>query len=405
MMITLAYVVIAFSSLHLPTKASNKRFKLSDLPVLKKWEIPSNHFAKHIGRKYKDLDQEKKRSTYWELKPEFTENELAWDEDPEKVKLDFNYKSFFEDDDDDKISGKKGYIPLEQETTYPNFAIGKKSAFFKDVDTASTGEKLLKKAKEVSKRRHVEHSQNKKKHAKKSRSRRSLIEEHDGEEEESVGYLSPSFFLENPTDNDEVDEEIRDKRAAIWSVVRKMQSSQYLQKNKKTSGSEPLKKRQLTKHVVQYPTPFISAKQNVSVVKKSNIVPKPNKELASNRRQKIAIINDIENAKKTVRSVLESKRKLKAGELGDEQGIESKDIRANVQPVKTSKDVKAVSRQNIIRPKTSLNVDPANVARAVSMAMEQLKRDKMWGKVFVHVRPSGQLKVMVQETRRMEDEK
>lgn len=96
---------------------------------------------------------------------------------------------------------------------------------------------------------------------------------------------------------------------------------------------------------------------------------------------------------------------MKAGELGDEQGIESKDIRANVQPVKTSKDVKAVSRQNIIRPKTSLNVDPANVARAVSMAMEQLKRDKMWGKVFVHVRPSGQLKVMVQETRRMEDEK
>lgn len=64
-------------------------------------------------------------------------------------------------------------------------------------------------------------------------------------------------------------------------------------------------------------------------------------------------------------------------------------------------------RQKIDHPtkeKQNLDQVPTNVARAVAMAMEQLKRDKMWGKVFVHVRPSGQLKVMVQETKKMEEE-
>ena len=58
----------------------------------------------------------------------------------------------------------------------------------------------------------------------------------------------------------------------------------------------------------------------------------------------------------------------------------------------------------IEKPKEKMKIVPANVARAVAMAMEQLKRDRMWGKVFVHVLPSGKLKVMVQETKKMPDE-
>ena len=61
-------------------------------------------------------------------------------------------------------------------------------------------------------------------------------------------------------------------------------------------------------------------------------------------------------------------------------------------------------RAEINKPKDKMKIVPANVARAVAMAMEQLKRDRMWGKVFVHVLPSGKLKVMVQETKKMPDE-
>ena len=69
---------------------------------------------------------------------------------------------------------------------------------------------------------------------------------------------------------------------------------------------------------------------------------------------------------------------------------------------------KTVSRQHISHPvlenkQSPDSINTANVARAVAVAMEQLKRDKMWGKVFVHVRPTGELKVMVQETRKMEE--
>ena len=32
----------------------------------------------------------------WELKPDFSANELDWEDDPEKIALDFNYKSFID---------------------------------------------------------------------------------------------------------------------------------------------------------------------------------------------------------------------------------------------------------------------------------------------------------------------
>ena len=76
-----------------------------------------------------------------------------------------------------------------------------------------------------------------------------------------------------------------------------------------------------------------------------------------------------------------------------------------------TKEVQISQRAKIESPgvdleksKEKVKIVPANVARAVAMAMEQLKRDRMWGKVFVHVLPSGKLKVMVQETKKMPDE-
>ena len=38
------------------------------------------------------------------------------------------------------------------------------------------------------------------------------------------------------------------------------------------------------------------------------------------------------------------------------------------------------------------------------MVVERLKRDEMWGKVFFHERSNGQLKVMVQETKKMKQQ-
>ncbi len=90
-------------------------------------------------------------------------------------------------------------------------------------------------------------------------------------------------------------------------------------------------------------------------------------------------------------------------------------VKANVSPVtkprvnQPTRGASLSQRAKIETPqanksKEKLKIVPANVARAVAMAMEQLKRDRMWGKVFVHVLPSGKLKVMVQETKKMPDE-
>lgn len=82
---------------------------------------------------------------------------------------------------------------------------------------------------------------------------------------------------------------------------------------------------------------------------------------------------------------------------------------AKLHPNQPTQGAVLSQRTNIETPqgnkaKDKMKIVPANVARAVAMAMEQLKRDRMWGKVFVHVLPSGKLKVMVQETKKMPDE-
>ena len=86
----------------------------------------------------------------------------------------------------------------------------------------------------------------------------------------------------------------------------------------------------------------------------------------------------------------------------------------NVEMTSLKKNADVGTRQQIAHPlaaetdvknekSSSDSINTANVARAVAVAMEQLKRDKMWGKVFVHVRPTGELKVMVQETKKMDE--
>lgn len=91
-----------------------------------------------------------------------------------------------------------------------------------------------------------------------------------------------------------------------------------------------------------------------------------------------------------------------------ERNVNPMALRTPTQPALISQRAKIESpRADIEKPKESkekMKIMPANVARAVAMAMEQLKRDRMWGKVFVHVLPSGKLKVMVQETKKMPDE-
>ena len=52
--------------------------------------------------------QEYKRSVDWELKPDFSANELDWDDDPEKIPLDFNYKSFIDGLEDFEYADKGG---------------------------------------------------------------------------------------------------------------------------------------------------------------------------------------------------------------------------------------------------------------------------------------------------------
>ena len=62
-------------------------------------------------------------------------------------------------------------------------------------------------------------------------------------------------------------------------------------------------------------------------------------------------------------------------------------------------------RQKIYHPakeKSILDRLPTNVAHTVAMVVERLKRDEMWGKVFVHERANGQLKVMIQEIKKKE---
>ncbi|XP_065663656.1 uncharacterized protein LOC101239119 [Hydra vulgaris] len=342
--------------------------KLSDLPVLKKWEIPSHHISKHIGRKFKDLENlDTKRSHHWELQPDFTSNEVDWYEDPEKVKLDFNYKSFLDEEESSLKSeasiphskqiannGVKRYNIARNPETY------KTANFARFVINSKLHNNTLKE----------ENFENKK-----HRQRRS----------------NQDFKIVLSTDNYHHDDNV------IYEKETKSNAESLYDREKRDIISDFLNKQRNSK-----------ANGKVQVNKKKDPVVKDSNKHASALENKESL--EKKNAELKI-------KKSKDGVLGDEQIVKNtKPITLRPENSKTTKthknsmlqlqDVKATTREKIDHPKEKLNMDtvPANVARAVAMAMEQLKRDKMWGKVFVHVRPSGQLKVMVQETTKMDDD-
>jgi len=463
------------------------KFKLSDLPTLKKWEIPMNRFSKHVGRKYKDLDNfDHKRSTYWELKPDFTVHELEWDSEPAKIQLDYNYKHFLEDDGDDDIINPKINNDKKNEiennlASLKSTKIEKKSLVSKSQDTSSlesltmdnkknnniTNQTLVKLTKlnnvemkttkvkklinvkskdqrnKMSKKEKINKMKKNKrfsklKHASSSRMRRSLEEDiMESPFSEKTDPLSESPFSD--WDN-------REKRDTLGEIVKKAQLSA-LQKLDRID----LKLRKLTskKDTIPGKKDTIPVKKDISPINKNtkNDIMASNKATSAinNKKTEVSVKQNTttvlnktkSNVKNQPTAATTAKRNdipkaiTKAGALGDEPSTEAKrsHIRSAISsildsmkshnsmirnenpdhPINVKNEIgHPISVKNEInhptKEKTNIDLVPSNVARAVAMAMEQLKRDKMWGKVFVHVRPSGQLKVMVQETKKMEEE-
>ena len=351
-------------------------FKLSDLPVLKKWEIPSHHISKHIGRKFKDLENlDAKRSYHWEIQPDFTSNEVDWYEDPERVKLDFNYKSFL----DEEESGLKAEATVPHSKQLANTGVKRNNiarnqlkdkfeiidkGFMRSLITSNLHNST------VNRKKRRKLTGNKEKH---NRLRRS-------NEAYKTGADAENYHHDNVIDEKETKDidnyNGREKRDIISDFLNKPRGPKAIEK--------------------------------IQTNKKKDIIKDKNKHTAEAK-------DLLEQSKKAAEH--EKIKKNKDGVLGDEQIAAPKNSKAVSKPeiskkvhksllISQPQDVKATTREKIDHPKEKLNMDtvPANVARAVAMAMEQLKRDKMWGKVFVHVRPSGQLKVMVQETTKMDDD-
>ena len=196
-----------------------------------------------------------------------------------------------------------------------------------------------------------------------------------------------------------------------------------------------------TKHVSNY----MQHPDLMKMVSLNGIRPANAKLIAANQ-EKVMQQKDLANSKEQAFNMLKSARinplKSDAGTLGDElkmqrsnSNIQDKTVnkingnvhekifnqikQPNISPAlqphlekptsgrsnsQLIQRTKIESPQNSKLSKDKMKIVPANVARAVAMAMEQLRRDQMWGKVFVHVLPSGKLKVMVQETKKMPDD-
>lgn len=389
--------------------------KLSDLPLLKRWEIASESIEHQgrIGRKYKNLDAEVKRSQEWEGTADLTAYDLGAGEDPQRVALDLHSpRSNLELSNPTKrqyISENKNKLSARNKRRL----IALKPFLPKEANTNS-----------------------------KKRSRRSLdnfpqMEDEAVEEEYE--------FLNNPNDGgltyeneaelvEEADETQRIKRAVdIGNAIKRAKLIQsrlsnfknihfndgVKNKNKRSSGThEEIMARMMTKpqrsNGVKRSTPAaittitsttlrngIKVKPTINNQQKKDKIQKSTGNSESDNHNLIRHIvpqrSSIPKSSSPVDVKIVSKSKI--------DSILSSSASNNVPKEKQSTSEKAVGRQHISLPKEpSSGINTANVARAVAVAMEQLKRDQMWGKVFVHVRPSGELKVMVQETRKMNDD-
>ena len=366
------------------------------------------------------------------MKPEFTANELDWDDDPEKVILDFNYKSFFEDDEEEKKDRKlltelknrrkdesvkkKSNVHFQKAFSLRgkvkrahkyNISSGKvKSTLkYKVYNGSESNVKDLMKYMLITRKKKTNKRKKKLKSdsRRRRRSRRSLVEEEEEDEDNNEDEDFQDALDEDNSDEDNSDEETLRSKRDIMAILKKAQ----------TKLAEKLAEKIKRNNI---PTANQNKRQNISKHIENNI--KGTKGFITDQQLKLLESNDAVQKKANIKNP----KKPKEGELGDEQikqNIVKNIIRTSTETQqevfpkskllmptaklfkKAIKDAKAVTREKI--PKVDMNIVPSNVARAVAMAMEQLKRDRMWGKVFVHVRPSGQLKVMVQETKKMDE--
>lgn len=481
---------------------SAEKFKLSSLPQLKKWEIPSmpQKYALRTGRKFKHIDEVfetgRKRGSHWSIKPELNFRELEFEEDAEKMKLDQNYKAFIEDDDIPNSNAKQEIQDAGKFASLSNQKIGvhekrsklsnkkdsnkrdanKKDSNKKDSNKKATKKKLTKTEEDHGKLKNIEKL---KSNIGKSKQLSGTVgyEERKGIHED-IAATSPSakvdlldssagqginrFSTADMKSNiqtsnsdalikkieakrsvdtgDSMEEEIskrsiennfnvnlmsqRNNRRGINDAARKARVAVNDLQNRKPSVTKPVT------HPVALKTGFSKeGKMQVTDVNKHNKVQQKNiqqKNLQESRDQALKLLRNSANS---------VKGPMKSGVLGDQPSksfvnkmknsnevmqanpSSANHVRASslsptnshsfspTQESQISQRAKIESpRGEIEKPKEKMKIVPANVARAVAMAMEQLKRDRMWGKVFVHVLPSGKLKVMVQETKKMPDE-
>jgi len=438
--------------------------RLSDYPVLKRWEIPIK--ANVVGRRNKDLwgDSKKKRS-FWEAKPQFTLHELEMENDPEKIYMDLHYsRNMLEDDSDaDKSIAQSKKDTLESPPLVKT-SVKKAEVFKKD------GKKLLQqkvtKHKEADKKRLIalkpflsaKHVTTLTKKKKKKRSRRSLDDEEledsnirddgdfsmadfqDGliderEDAERVKRDSESianFYFDQYDDDgvdgneaetysknngNDVDDDTPSQDRQKRSIVNKPKDHKLAVDNLKRSRTENIAKLFHKSVAKTHSAIDASAKRSSlsSSVVTTKAVSKTDGNSAEQRKAKALIQKAFFSSKHghlvpktSVRHIIpESSTTIKKIVPNVDVKVISKNLlEQDIGAVPgLKKDENSVSRQHIAHPEKSTDsINTANVARAVAVAMEQLKRDKMWGKVFVHVRPSGELKVMVQETKKMEEE-
>ena len=486
-----------------------------------------HHFPKYVGRKHKDLDNlDKKRSYHWELKPDYTTNELDLDEEPAKIKLDFNYKNFFDDDDEARNRlepNNKGTVSNKKVKKNSIIEQAKINSSFKRSDVKNKNQSVIHKYKDkkppkdiqkkikdiknnsgdgcVTKniimkyfdsknntdngnsslkvnaikgkaqsimntnptnandkdRKVSENDGNKEKTSQKEKGKRiKAIKNNSTYDYDNIHIITKyckrnktknhaphtkvtlvnqtkepsksklfksknsekqkkrrrrfrrSLFVREKSDNESEDEKIiretleddidRDKRNVMLDAIENAVDNFHYEKSKVRKIDERTKRNEISPDAklkigkrITYPNPKI------------NINQQQNLKRVFNKSQSFGQLGALKKRDLT----------RKSGVLGDEIVMRRNRIKPLVSTKSIFRDDRMRNdqiterRQKIDHPakeKQNLDQVPTNVARAVAMAMEQLKRDKMWGKVFVHVRPSGQLKVMVQETKKMEEE-
>lgn len=462
---------------------NEKNVRLSDFPVIKRWEIPNKIKDSEIGRRHKDVFAEKNiKRSFWEKKPEYNLRELEADEDPEKIYMDLHFSRNMLEEDvglDDKTSKmintaslqntKKSLTEVSRKDNVPLLHQAKRSPLIKkNIRNETNSDTKAKAHKQAEKKRLIAlkpflHSKTKYQRKRKRRNRRSLtdgqvegldqIEDtenfqdvllEDGDKNEDLiegtstrvkRSYTPTvadFYFDQYDEQDDEETKENEEVNRVRRAVSGTRSKQIQQINRRgLSGKSidvkrtiPLHDDIITKIIknrrIKTNTRFkITDNTKRFTVSADSKMNNKQSDLDTERKTKAIIQkafftkNNAVRSENSVRHIIPqsvSKRTIPSvdvklvskdlmeHEIGKTPGAKS----SSTIPAVKSSSVN-VNRQHISHP-SSDSINTANVARAVAVAMEQLKRDKMWGKVFVHVRPKGELKVMVQETKKMDDE-